>query len=71
VSVRRRAVRERVTRERVRAAAQAAFDAELGALSRVVNEAIAEGHKSLSPEELKSRMDVARASFVKDEGRVS
>lgn len=56
MGVRRRAVRERVERCRKRAQGLIEFDASLARLKRVIDEAIAEGLKTLSPEEFARRL---------------
>ncbi len=68
MGVRRRAVRERVQRDRKRREQLAAFDASLARLKRVIDEALAEGLTKLSNEEFCRRLT---ANDAADEQRKS
>lgn len=57
MGVRRRAVRERVERKAKLDKGFAEFSASLDRIKRVVDEAIAEGLKTLTPEEFARRLD--------------
>jgi len=56
MGVRRRAVRERVERERQRAKQVAEFSASLDRMRRVINAAVENGEKNMAQEEFERRL---------------
>jgi hypothetical protein len=61
MGVRRRAVRERVTRAKKKKAAAVAFDYELDLLKRVIDAAIKAGVKDMTPVEIHMACEKLRA----------
>lgn len=68
MGVRRRAVRERLERKRVRDKGIAEFNASLANVKRVVDEAVAEGLKTMTPEEFSRRLATGDGEGVNEEG---
>lgn len=62
MSVRRRAIRERMERKAAREAGLAAFDASLARLKSVIDSAIADGLKTMTAEELSRRLTALQRS---------